>query len=69
MIIQAWYSHVWLANFVHVEDYNYIEEMVQAGMLDRLLRGENFPHNRAVAANFKAVEPDIDSGYTIFRYQ
>ena len=68
-IFQVWYSHVWIANFVRSEDYNYIEEAIQAGMVDRLVQGANFPYDSAVAAGYKAVSPDIHSGFTQFRYQ
>ena len=50
-------------------DYNYIEEMIQAGMVERLIDGTNFPRSHAIAANFKVVRPDIDEAFDLFRYQ
>ena len=60
---------MWLANFLHVEDYSYVEEMIQAGMLDQIKLGGNFPHVRAQAANYQVVHPNINSRFSNFRYR
>ena len=66
---KAWYSHVWLANFIHPEDFSYVEGMVRAGMVDRVIAGRNFPHESVEAANFQVVRPNIHQGFTAFRYR
>ena len=59
---------MWLANFLHVEDYSYIEGMTQAGMVDKIVEGVSFPHAAAEKRNYRLVRPDIHSSFTHFRY-